>query len=64
MQKTFTLYPSSPSEAAAEAPPRPETNLLHDHFHRFRFLLFLTLFLLIEEFLVVDYSTNGGRSIW
>src|SRR5690606_18395012 len=32
--KTFTLYPSSPSEAAAEAPARPDPTTITSNFRR------------------------------
>ena len=41
---------------------RSETDLLHDHFHRFRLLFLLALLLLIKEFLIISNSTNGGAA--
>ena len=42
---------------------RSETNFFHNDLHRFCLLFFLTFLLLVEELLIVNHSTNGGRSI-
>jgi len=54
MQNTLTLYPSSPSEAAAEAPPRPVPMTMMSSF-----LLLAGLTTLIAALCLLHFSANG-----
>jgi hypothetical protein len=58
MQNTFTLYPKSPSEAAADAPPRPVPITMMSSF-----LLLAGLTTLMSALCLLHFSANGPAGI-
>ena len=58
-QKTFTLYPNSASEAAAEAPARPEPTTITS-----KFLLFAGFTNGTEERNLVHFCSNVPSGIF